>query len=68
MKINRGQEVTIYVNHYAGTIRGTVDDFDDSGIKVLMNKKHIFVPNSSIIYIEWREKTVQKKVDEWTKK
>ena len=66
--IRKGIDATLYVNHHAGTIRGTVEDFDSSGIQVLWNKKHIFVPNSSIIYIEWREKIVQKKVDEWTDK
>jgi len=63
--IENGKEVVVYVSSHSGSMKGIVEKFDDLGIKLHQNKKHIFIPNSSIIFIEWREKIQQKKLDEW---
>jgi len=63
--IESGKEVTVYISSHSGSMKGIVEKFDSFGIKLRQNKKHIFIPNSSIIFIEWREKIQQKKLDEW---
>lgn len=63
--IESGKEVTVHVSNHYGLMKGIVEKFDDFGIKIRQNKKHVFIPNSSIIFIEWREKNSQKKLDKW---
>lgn len=63
--IESGKEVTVYISSHSGPMKGIVEKFDNFGINLIQNKKHIFIPNSSIIFIEWREKIQQQKLDEW---
>ena len=63
--IESGKEVTVYITNHSGSMKGIVEKFDDFGIKLRQNKKYVFIPNSSIIFIEWREKNPQKKLDKW---
>jgi len=63
--IESGTEVTVYITNHSGSMKGIVEKFDDFGIKLRQNKKYVFIPNSSIIFIEWREKNPQKKLDKW---
>ena len=63
--IESGKEVTVYISSHSGMMKGIVEKFDNLGINLRQNKKHIFIPHTSIIFVEWREKNPQKKLDEW---
>lgn len=63
--IESGKEVTVYISNHSGSMKGIVEEFDSFGIRLRQNKKYVFIPNSSIIFIEWREKNPQKKLDKW---
>ena len=63
--IESGKEVTVYISNHSGLMKGIVEKFDNLGINLRQNKKYVFIPHTSIIFIEWREKNPQKKLDKW---